>query len=143
MPQRQDDLLFGSACTASACSFDIRNFTLHGREPAALGETVDMLNEVFTELVEAVSASDGVLDKFIGDAVMAVYGAPLSSGRDPENAVESAIAMMRLLAMLNQRRAERDQFPLDLGIGIATGELIAGAPSARPGGWTTPSSATA
>jgi adenylate cyclase len=87
---------------------------------------VDMLNEVFTELVDAVSASDGVLDKFIGDAVMAVYGAPLSSGRDPENAVESAIAMMRMLALLNARRAERDQFPLRLGIGISTGELIAG-----------------
>ena len=85
-----------------------------------------MLNEVFTDLVEAVSANDGVLDKFIGDAVMAVYGAPLSSGRDPENAVESAIAMMRMLALLNSRRAERDQFPLRLGIGISTGELIAG-----------------
>jgi adenylate cyclase len=123
--QRQDDLLFGSACTASVLFADIRNFTSMA-ESLRPRETVDMLNEVFTELVEAVSASDGVLDKFIGDAVMAVYGAPLSSGRDPENAVESAIAMMRLLAILNQRRAERDQFPLRLGIGIATGELIAG-----------------
>ena len=122
---RQDDLLFGSACTASVLFADIRNFTSMA-ESLRPRETVDMLNEVFTELVEAVSASDGVLDKFIGDAVMAVYGAPLSSGRDPENAVESAIAMMRMLATLNQRRAERDQFALRLGIGIATGELIAG-----------------
>jgi len=123
--QRQDDLLFGSACTASVLFADIRNFTSMA-ESLQPRETVDMLNEVFTELVEAVSASDGVLDKFIGDAVMAVYGAPLSSGRDPENAVESAIAMMRMLAILNHRRAERDQFPLRLGIGVATGELIAG-----------------
>ena len=123
--QRQDDLLFGSACTASVLFADIRNFTSMA-ESLRPRETVDMLNEVFTELVEAVSASDGVLDKFIGDAVMAVYGAPLSSGRDPENAVESAIAMMRMLALLNTRRAERDQFPLRLGIGISTGELIAG-----------------
>ena len=123
--QRQDDLLFGSACTASVLFADIRNFTSMA-ESLQPRETVDMLNEVFTDLVEAVSASDGVLDKFIGDAVMAVYGAPLSSGRDPENAVESAIAMMRMLAILNERRAERDQFPLRLGIGIATGELIAG-----------------
>ena len=123
--QRQDDLLFGSACTASVLFADIRNFTSMA-ESLKPRETVDMLNEVFTELVEAVSASDGVLDKFIGDAVMAVYGAPLSSGRDPENAVESAIAMMRMLAALNLRRAERGQFPLRLGIGISTGELIAG-----------------
>jgi adenylate cyclase len=57
---------------------------------------------------------------------MAVYGAPLSSGRDPENAVESAVAMMRMLAVLNLRRADRGNFPLRLGIGVATGELIAG-----------------
>jgi adenylate cyclase len=123
--QRQDDLLFGSACTASVLFADIRNFTSMA-ESLRPRETVDMLNEVFTDLVEAVSANDGVLDKFIGDAVMAVYGAPLSSGRDPQNAVESAIAMMRMLAILNQRRAEREQFPLRLGIGISTGELIAG-----------------
>ena len=123
--QRQDDLLFGSACTASVLFADIRNFTSMA-ESLRPRETVDMLNEVFTDLVEAVSASDGVLDKFIGDAVMAVYGAPLSSGRDPENAVESATTMMRMLAVLNRRRAERDQFPLHLGIGISTGELIAG-----------------
>ncbi|HEX4183275.1 MAG TPA: adenylate/guanylate cyclase domain-containing protein [Caulobacteraceae bacterium] len=123
--QRQDELLFGSACVASVLFADIRNFTTMA-ESLRPRETVDMLNEVFTELVEAVSANDGVLDKFIGDAVMAVYGAPLSSGRDPENAVESAIAMMRLLALLNQRRAERGHFPLRLGIGVATGELIAG-----------------
>lgn len=123
--QRQDDLLFGSACTASVLFADIRNFTSMA-ESLQPRETVDMLNEVFADLVEAVSASDGVLDKFIGDAVMAVYGAPLSSGRDPQNAVESAIAMMRMLAVLNERRARREQFPLRLGIGIATGELIAG-----------------
>ena len=59
--QRQDDLLFGSACTASVLFADIRNFTSMA-ESLRPRETVDMLNEVFTELVEAVSASDGVLD---------------------------------------------------------------------------------
>jgi adenylate cyclase len=123
--QRQDDLLFGSACVASVLFADIRNFTSMA-ESLRPRETVDMLNEVFTELVEAVSANDGVLDKFIGDAVMAVYGAPFSSGRDPENAVESAMTMMRMLSALNQRRALREQFPLRLGIGVSTGEVIAG-----------------
>jgi adenylate cyclase len=85
---------------------DIRNFTSLA-ETLQPRETVDMLNEIFTELVEAVAASDGVLDKFLGDAIMAVYGAPLSSGRDPQNAVESALAMMRLVESLNQRRSQR------------------------------------
>jgi adenylate cyclase len=122
---RQNDLMFGSACTASVLFADIRNFTSMA-ESLKARETVDMLNEVFAELVEAVTQNDGVVDKFIGDAVMAVFGAPIASGRDPQNAVESAGAMMRLLDALNQKRRARDQLPLKLGIGVATGELIAG-----------------
>jgi adenylate cyclase len=139
--QRQDDLLFGSACTASVLFADIRNFTSMA-ESLRPRETVDMLNEVFTDLVEAVSGHDGVLDKFIGDAVMAVYGAPLSSGRDPENAVESAIAMMRLLALLNERRPSGSSSPCASASASPPGSSSP-APSARPSGWTTPSSATA
>src|SRR5207244_1341240 len=82
--------------------------------------------DLFTELVEAVAASDGVLDKFLGDAIMAVYGAPLSSGRDPQNAVESALAMMRLVESLNHRRSQRGREELRLGIGVATGDMVAG-----------------
>ncbi len=123
--ERQDELMFGSACTASVLFADIRGFTSMA-ESLRPRETVDMLNEVFGELVEAVSANDGVVDKFIGDAVMAVFGAPLSSGRDPRNAVETANAMMQMVARLNIRRAAREQLPLRLGVGISTGELIAG-----------------
>ena len=123
---REDELQFGSACVASVLFADIRGFTSMA-ESLKARETVDMLNEVFTDLVEAVSSNDGVVDKFIGDAVMAVFGAPISSGRDAQNAVESANAMMRLVAALNKRREARGDPPLRLGIGVATGELIAGA----------------
>jgi adenylate cyclase len=123
--ERQDELMFGADCTASVLFADIRNFTSMA-ESLKARETVDMLNEVFAELVEAVGVHDGVVDKFIGDAVMAVYGAPISSGRDPLNAVDSAAAMMAMVSALNQRRAARDQAPLRLGIGVATGEIIAG-----------------
>lgn len=123
--ERQDELMFGSACTASVLFADIRGFTAMA-ESLKARETVDMLNEVFTDLVEAVSSNDGVVDKFIGDAVMAVFGAPISSGRDPLNAVLSANAMMRMVADLNVRRAARDEAPLRLGVGVASGELIAG-----------------
>ena len=73
-----------------------------------------------------MAANDGVLDKFLGDAVMAVYGAPISSGRDPQNAVYSAVTMVALVDALNARRRRRGEADLRLGIGIATGEVVAG-----------------
>jgi len=123
--QREDDLMFGAACVASVLFADIRGFTSMAENLEAR-ETVNMLNEVFADLVEAVSGHDGVVDKFIGDAVMAVFGAPLSSGRDPQNAVQSANVMLTMVGVLNQRRTARGDPPLRLGVGVATGELIAG-----------------
>jgi adenylate cyclase len=120
-----DELMFGAGCRASILFADIRGFTSIA-EALAPRATVDLLNEVFTDLVEAVSAADGVLDKFLGDAIMAVYGAPLPSGRDPANAVESAIAMIRTIEAVNARRVARGQARLGLGIGIATGDVVAG-----------------
>jgi adenylate cyclase len=122
---REDELLFGSACQASVLFADIRNFTAHA-EGLGPRDTVEMLNEIFTDLFEAVSASDGVLDKFIGDAVMAVYGAPLSSGRDALNAVESAVAMIGMIGAINERRRARGLSDISLGIAVASGEVIAG-----------------
>jgi adenylate cyclase len=123
--QRQDELLFGTSCIASVLFADIRSFTTMA-EALTARETVDMLNEIFTELVDAVSSTDGVLDKFMGDAVMAVFGAPLSSGRDPANAVDCAIGMMTAQQRINLRRRERGLAELRLGIGVSTGDVIAG-----------------
>ncbi len=125
MDHDEDELLFGTACRASVLFADIRNFTSLA-ETLQPRETVDMLNEVFGELVEAVNARDGVLDKFLGDAVMAVYGAPLPTTRDPQNAVESAVMMLELLEDLNKRRRRRKREPLSLGVGVASGDMVAG-----------------
>src|SRR5205807_136089 len=122
---REDELLFGSACQASVLFADIRDFTAHA-EGLGARDTVEMLNEIFTELFEAVSASDGVLDKFIGDAVMAVYGAPLSSGRDALNAVECAVSMIDMIGVINARRRERGLSDIGLGVSVASGEVVAG-----------------
>ena len=122
---RSDELLFGTACTASVLFADIRNFTSMS-EKLGPRETVDMLNEVFGELFEAVAETDGILDKYIGDAVMAVYGVPFASDHDPANAVAGALRMLEMLDGINRGREARKLPPLQLGIGIATGEVVAG-----------------
>ena len=122
---REDELLFGAACQASVLFADIRGFTGMAEQLGPRG-TVDMLNEIFTDLFEAVASSDGLLDKFMGDALMAVYGAPISSDRDPLNAVDSAVAMSAMLVAINARRAARGGVDLRLGVGIASGEVVAG-----------------
>lgn len=123
--QREDDLLFGAACEASVMFADIRNFTAMAEQMSPRA-AVDMLNEIFTELFEAVAAFDGMLDKFIGDELMAVYGAPIPGARDAANAVASAIQMQGLITKLNLRRRERGLDAIRLGIGIASGDVIAG-----------------
>ena len=122
---REDGLLFGTACTASVLFADVRNFTGLAERLSAR-ETVETLNELFGELFEAVAAHDGVLDKFLGDGVMAVYGAPLSRGNDAQNAVASALAMIDALVVINTRRKERGVPELRLGLGVTTGEVVAG-----------------
>ncbi|QGN54790.1 adenylate/guanylate cyclase domain-containing protein [Novosphingobium sp. Gsoil 351] len=122
---RDDDSLFGTACQASVLFADIRGFTTMAEELTAR-ETVETLNELFTELYEAVSGNGGVLDKYIGDAVMAVFGAPLSSERDPDNAFAAGLEMLRMLDAINRNRETRGAAPLRLGVGIATGEVVAG-----------------
>jgi adenylate cyclase len=122
---RENDLLFGAACEASVMFADIRNFTSMA-EQLSPRDAVDMLNEIFTELFEAVATFDGMLDKFIGDALMAVYGAPIAGANDASNAVASAIQMQKLISAINERRHGRGLPVIRLGIGIASGEVVAG-----------------
>jgi adenylate cyclase len=122
---QKDELLFGSACDASVLFADIRNFTTMA-EKLSPRDVVVMLNEIFTDLFDAVSDADGVLDKYIGDAVMAVFGAPLATGRDATNAVASALRMQEMIAAINTRRLARGDIELRLGVGISSGEVIAG-----------------
>jgi adenylate cyclase len=104
---------------------DIRGFT-------ALSETMkpddiaSLLTEYFTEMVECVFRNGGTLDKFIGDAVMAQWGAPIGSPDDPDRAMRAAIEMLEALGRLNAgwRRIGRPE--LQIGIGLNFGEAFAG-----------------
>jgi adenylate cyclase len=105
---------------------DIRGFTTvsEGGQPEAI---VGMLNEYFTRMVELVFRHQGTIDKFVGDMVMALFGAPLDDPQHADHAVETALDMIEELRRLNARWAGEGRFSgLDIGIGINTGPMIAG-----------------
>jgi adenylate cyclase len=104
---------------------DIRDFTQMSEnlEPSRV---VEILNEYFTRVTDVIFDNGGTLDKYMGDAVMAVFGAPISKGKDAANAVNSAIQIQRLLIELNRDAAARKWPELRVGIGINTGNAIAG-----------------
>src|SRR5579864_4033347 len=104
---------------------DIRGFTTMS-ETMEPGRVVEILNEYFTRVTDVIFDNGGTLDKYIGDAVMAVFGAPISKGNDAAAAVNSAIQIQRLLVELNRDAAARHWPELRVGIGINTGSAIAG-----------------
>jgi adenylate cyclase len=104
---------------------DIRGFTpmSESMEP---DEITTLLSEYFTEMVEIIFEHEGTLDKFIGDAIMAIWGAPLRHEDDADRAMKAAIAMQRVLLALNKKWSEHGRRPVNIGIGINFGEVFAG-----------------
>ena len=89
-------------------------------------EVVTLLNEYLSEMTEAIRQWDGYINNFIGDAIVAIFGAPIDQPDKEWQAVAAALAMRERLAELNQRRAARGETPIDNGVGIGTGEAVAG-----------------
>ncbi|HUZ16977.1 MAG TPA: adenylate/guanylate cyclase domain-containing protein [Spirochaetia bacterium] len=104
---------------------DIRNFTRFS-EHRAPEEVVGILNEYFTAMSGVIHRHGGMIDKYIGDAVMAVFGAPLSKGEDARNAVAAAHEMLEELDGLNGRWAHAGREPIAIGIALHTGIAVAG-----------------
>jgi adenylate cyclase len=104
---------------------DIRGFTTVS-EKGQPEEIVGMLNEYFSEMVAIVFRHGGTLDKFVGDMVMALFGAPLDDERHAVHAAEAALDMVAALAVLNERWRTEGRPVLDIGIGINSGPMIAG-----------------
>lgn len=104
---------------------DIRGFTAFS-EKRSPEEVVEMLNEYFGVMVGIINKHGGVVDKFIGDAIMAVWGAPKSSDRDSQKAVRACIEMRKGLNDLNERRIARGQPPIQIGMGLHAGPAISG-----------------
>lgn len=104
---------------------DIRGFTAMS-ENTQPEELVEMLNEYFELMVDTIFKYEGTLDKFMGDGIMALWGAPVQHPDDAVRSVACALEMGEVLAQFNRRRMEKEQAPLSVGIGIHTGPLVAG-----------------
>ena len=124
------DFLDGHSHVATVLFSDIRRFTTLA-EAMTPQETVTMLNDYFTSMVEVVFTHGGMLDKYIGDAIMAVFGTAVSDVSDADNALTVATEMLRELARFNERRSERGLEAIEIRIGIATGEVLAGSLGSR------------
>jgi adenylate cyclase len=104
---------------------DIRGFTTMS-EGLAPEDLVHLLNEYLTVMTDIVFKYEGTLDKYMGDAIMAIYGAPLDQTDHPYRACYSALEMMEELRKLNEKWIREGKRPLDIGIGINTGMMMVG-----------------
>lgn len=117
--------LGGERLVATIFFSDVRGFTSMS-ESMAPEEVVVMLNEYMTRMVAIVQRNKGIVDKYVGDAIMALWGVPLSNPDDTLNALKACIEMRIELAKLNELRVSRGQSALRIGMGLNRGEVIAG-----------------
>jgi adenylate cyclase len=115
----------GESRVATVLFADIRGFTSMSENMEA-GEVLQMLNEYFEVMVEIVFRHEGTVDKFVGDEIMVIWGAPVKHDDDTVRAVRAALDMQKALVEFNETRKATGQRPVLTGIGINTGELVAG-----------------
>ena len=123
--EKGTDVLGGQSVEATILFSDIRGFTTLTEQLGAQG-TVSLLNEYFELMVECITAEGGMLDKFIGDAIMAGFGIPVPHDDDEDRAVRAALAMLRALDAWNRQRASEGRGPVNIGIGINTDTVVSG-----------------
>ena len=117
--------LGGKYVTASIMFCDIRSFTplSEKHEPA---EIIELLNDYFALMFDAITANNGTVNQMQGDGLMAIFGAPVYYENHSEQAVNAALEMVELLRAFNEQRILQNKGEVRIGIGIATGKVIAG-----------------
>lgn len=117
--------LEGETCEASVLFCDIRGFTAYtaGRPPA---DSVKLLNRFFARMAEAVTRHGGTINKFLGDGFLAVFGAPVHFADHAGRGIQAALEMERQLAEFNREQKELGGQPLEIGVGIDSGIILAG-----------------
>ena len=126
-----DDLLTsgfalgGKYVDASAMFCDIRSFTTiaEGREPA---ETIELLNDYYALMMDAIHGEGGIVGQMIGDGLMSIFGAPLPRDDYRRAAVLAALQMIDLIRLFNVEQAARGKVQIEIGVGIASGRVVAG-----------------
>jgi class 3 adenylate cyclase len=122
---REGFSLGGKYVTASVMFADIRAFTTlsENQEPS---DTIELLNSYFALMFDAITRHHGTVNQMEGDGMMAIFGAPVQNENHCELAARAALQMIELLAAFNDQRAMQKKREIDIGIGIATGRVIAG-----------------
>ena len=117
--------LGGKHVDASALFCDIRSFTtiVEAREPA---ETIELLNDYYTLMMDAIGGEGGIVNQMVGDGLMAIFGAPVPRDGHRQRAVLAARQMVELIRLFNEEQAARDKLQIQIGIGIASGQVVAG-----------------
>ncbi len=125
LAQRDELQLGGEEREVTILFSDIRRFTnmAEGMPPARV---VALLNEYFSRMIGIITAHEGMVDKFMGDAVMALFGAPVHLGDEALRSVRCALEMQAALREINQAREAAGEPPFAVGIGINTGPVVAG-----------------
>ena len=119
------DIMGGKDTTATVLFSDVRGFTTITEALGAQG-TVALLNEYFELMVDCISEQGGMLDKFIGDAIMAAFGIPMAHDDDEDRAMRASINMIKRLWEWNVERKARGEMPVEMGIGLNTDRVVAG-----------------
>lgn len=117
--------LGGHLVEATAMFSDIRGFTSI-TESQSPSDTIELLNTYYTLMFEAISGHEGIVNQMQGDGLMAIFGAPVSKPNHPQLAVEAALEMVEMIELLNFEREAAGKTQIKTGVGIATGEVIAG-----------------
>ena len=115
----------GQNRVATVVFIDIRGFTAMS-ENAPPATVLQMLNEYFEMVVEIVFRYEGTVDKFMGDAIMVIWGAPITHDDDPVRAVQAALEINTELDKFNRKRRSEDKPEIEIGVGVNTGNLVAG-----------------
>ena len=119
------EVLGGQSIEATVLFSDVRSFTTLSEELGPQG-IISLLNEYFTLMVDCITDQGGMLDKFIGDAIMAVFGTAKRHEDDEDRALRTAISMMKELHGFNRRRIADGKRPIDIGIGLNTDIVVSG-----------------